>query len=659
MLGNGLPSAGANFERPTSPSKTKTRPRSSLGVAPKLSPSPAFLEPSKLSKDDSFLTVTPSTPKRESSHAYSLSLQMPSKETALTNNLSGGLLTLNPLSPKLDTPSPYGSPTSALPRRSRGLDYSRACTNLHYSTLAEQSSPDSSPVVGGKAVNIPGRKTHHRASHSSNVPDSPSSGAPSLWSIMGNGERNVLGTSVSSVNMMDSDVASSSSEEDALMGQGDDEDTIHGTPQALGMNPFLYRSTSSPSRDIVGPFSPSAASLMSFRHARLRHHRSRKSSSSISGRSSLTSPAPGSPPLLKSVESVSNVHCARTLEQSALDSRRESLSLGTNQLQISDIMTLEDAEAQRSPCDPLGLPLPTNSFDERRNVIRKAVTRGRTNLLVSHSFAFLIVNADLAQPKTKNFSRIRACLYEESSPIDTEVKREAEVIKQVREADGGTEFSLEPSHSTTGASSPVMQPLTASPSDLAEETSGLEPSQFDISTLRRSSSTFSYQAMRTPPPPSYPRGGSISTDDMPIDTPNTSTFSVPCLHHPIPPNVQNRSRSSTPQPIITAASATRIIGKRRRDDDLDANHFKRRAVSPGVSLGGSPIIPSSPAQREGGWWSMSSKSSRETPSGHVNGERVNSGGSISGSSCGLGSQKRVGLQGMTDTNDGLMNMSIE
>ena len=54
---------------------------------------------------------------------------------------------------------------------------------------------------------------------------------------------------------------------------------------------------------------------------------------------------------------------------------------------------------------------------------------------------------------------------------------------------------------------------------------------------------------------------------------------------------------------------------------------------------------------------MSSKSSRETPAGHVNGERLNSGGSISSGSGGLG--KRVGLQGMTDTNDGLMNMSIE
>ena len=676
MLATSPAPAGADLvQRPNSPSKI--RPRSSLGVTPTLSPSPAFLEPSKISKDDSFLTITPSTPKRESSHAHSLSLQMPSKETTLTNNLSGGLLSLIPLSPKLDSTSSYGSPTSALPRRSRGMDYSRACTNLHYSTLAEQSSPDLSPVVGGKAVNIPGRRSHHRTSNGSNVPDSPGSGAPSLWSTMGNGEKSVMGSSVSSVNMIDSDAASSSSEEDAVMGQVDDEDTIHGTPQALGRNPFLNRSTSSPSRDSVGPFSPSAASLMSFRHARLHHHKSRKSSSSVSGRSSLTSPAPGSPPLLKSVETMSHPHGTRTLEQTALDTRRQSLSLGTNQLQISDLMALEDAEAQRSPCDPLGLPFPTNSYDERRNVIRKAVTRGRSNLLVSRFVSSTPSMLTLTQPKSKNFTRIRACLHEESSPIDTEVKREAEVIRQVRESDGATDLNLQPSHPATSASSPVIQPLTASPPDLAEESSGLEPSQLDISTLRRSSSTFSNQAMRnssgatfwnnfdeqmrTPPPPGFPRGGSISTnDDMPIDTPNSSTLSsIASIHQPIQPNMQNRSRSSTPQPIITAASATRIIGKRRRDDDLEANHFKRRAVSPGVSLGGSPIIPSSPAQRESGWWSMSSKSCRETPSGHVNGDRVNSGGSISGSSSCLGSQKRVGLQGMTDTNDGLMNMSIE
>ena len=391
MLGIPQAPAGADSgERPKSP---RTRPRSSLGVTPKLSPSPAFLEPSKISKDDSFLTVTPSTPKRETGHTHGLSLQMPPKDTSTitTNNLSSSLLNINPLSPKLDT-SPYGSPTSALPRRSRGMDYSRACTNLHYSTLAEQSSPDSSPVVGGRPMKIPSRKNQHSASNSTNVPDSPGSGAASLWSTVGNGEKLAIASSAGSVNMLDSDDASSSSEdEDAIMGQVDDEDTIHGTPQAAGLrNPFLHRSTSSPSRDGHGPFLPSAASLMSFRHARLRHHRSRKSSSSVSGRSSLTSPAPGSPPLLKSVEGAPNPsHCSRTREQSALDSRRQSLSLGTNELCISDMFGLDEIEPQRSPCDALGLPLPANPFDERRNVIRKAVTRGRGNLLVRTPFPIL------------------------------------------------------------------------------------------------------------------------------------------------------------------------------------------------------------------------------------------------------------------------------
>ena len=75
----------------------------------------------------------------------------------LTTNRTNRL----PLSPKLDSSASYGVPGSVLPRRSRGMDFSRACTNLHHSTLAEQSSPDSSPVIGGRAMNIPSRKSIH------------------------------------------------------------------------------------------------------------------------------------------------------------------------------------------------------------------------------------------------------------------------------------------------------------------------------------------------------------------------------------------------------------------------------------------------------------------------------------------------------------------
>lgn len=95
-----------------------------------------------------------------------------------------------------------------------------------------------------------------------------------------------------------------------------------------------------------------------------------------------------------------------------------------------------------------------------------------------------------------------------------------------------------------------------------------------------------------------------------------------------------------------------------RDDDFDPNFFKRRAVSPGLSLQNSPILPQSPLQRDGGWWGTP-KSNREVPSVHVSGDRVSSTGSNGSMNGPGGPSKRVGLQGMNDTHDGLMNMSIE
>lgn len=77
-----------------------------------------------------------------------------------------------------------------------------------------------------------------------------------------------------------------------------------------------------------------------------------------------------------------------------------------------------------------------------------------------------------------------------------------------------------------------------------------------------------------------------------------------------------------------------------REDDLDPTYFKRRAVSPSLSVQNSPILPQSP-----GWWGTPKRD-----------ERISSNGSAS-SAAGIG--KRVGMQGMSDTNDSLMNMSIE
>src|SRR4051812_29887923 len=62
------------------------------------------------------------------------------------------------------------------------------------------------------------------------------------------------------------------------------------------------------------------------------------------------------------------------------------------------------------------------------------------------------------QPKTKGFARIRAALAEETAPVEAEFRREAEVIRQVRESDMDLEPRIPLSHSaaTTALSSPNL-----------------------------------------------------------------------------------------------------------------------------------------------------------------------------------------------------------
>jgi len=165
---------------------------------------------------------------------------------------------------------------------------------------------------------------------------------------------------------------------------------------------------------------------------------------------------------------------------------------------------------------------------------------------------------------------------------------------------------------------------------------------------------FQEERYRTPPPPMNPRGSSSGiSDDLNMDTP-PSSFSTTAhpdfmKHH----DAQRRSRSSTPVPSVgpTASEVARKANnKRRRDDDFDPASFKRRAVSPGMSVQSSPVMPQSPVfSKDGGGWGHPPP---KAPSGHPNGDRSNSGSNS-------GAPKRVGLQGMTETHDGLMNMSIE
>lgn len=66
-----------------------------------------------------------------------------------------------------------------------------------------------------------------------------------------------------------------------------------------------------------------------------------------------------------------------------IESRRKSLSLGTGDFELSDDEQSEGAgKSHVSPLEDVMIPMPATPSDERRNVVRRAVTR-RGNLLVS------------------------------------------------------------------------------------------------------------------------------------------------------------------------------------------------------------------------------------------------------------------------------------
>lgn len=351
-----------------SPSKARSL---SDGGPPTLSPSPKFREPEKRkSKDDSAISDSPTTPRRPAFPLRGLSLQMPPRDLMSPNTSS--YIDRVPLSPKLDHSQTYGSPSSILPRRSRGLDFSRAATNLHHSTLAEQSSPDSSPTITGRAMNIPNRKS------GSHFGTSLENNSNSLWSTMTNADRMTVSSSLGSVNMMGSDSSGSSSEDDDLMDADDLDDSILTTPQVNKMNtPFGSIPQPSPGSGWAGP-SQAVSSLMNFQRARLRHGKSRKSSSSGSG-NSMASPSSKSPPAMRSIESMSNNYFGRDTSSEGMHSRRESISWAANQLHISG--SESDDGTLKSTLESVdGVPITPGR--DAHGVIRRPVTR-RGNMLVS------------------------------------------------------------------------------------------------------------------------------------------------------------------------------------------------------------------------------------------------------------------------------------
>jgi hypothetical protein len=339
------------------PQKSKSpKARSLSDSTPHLEPSPRFREPLRTSKDDHTIIANPRTPRRPELLSRGLSLQMPSRETPMPS--PAHFAARVPLSPQLDSRNTYASAASLLPRRSRGAEFSRACTHLHHSTLADQSSPDSSPTITQKGMMIPSR----RPRGNSMVLDSPNIGLQA-W---GHGDRTTAASSsVGSINMLGSDDSSSESDEGDPMDPDDNDDPMLMTPQAVKNTPFGGPPVGSSPGMWSNMFSPGhVPTFMSIQRARLRKGRSRKSSSSASGHSSMASPGPTSPPNGKSEGYFARENAIR---KAGPGSRRESLSLFTNDLHLSSGNDSGD-EATNMPHTP--------------GVVRRAVTR-RGNLLVS------------------------------------------------------------------------------------------------------------------------------------------------------------------------------------------------------------------------------------------------------------------------------------
>ncbi|KAF9766048.1 hypothetical protein IL306_001579 [Fusarium sp. DS 682] len=320
---------------------TKTRSMSDGGGTPsRLSPSPRIVEASRrTSKDDTSIpTPQPVTPRRPNLSNRGFSIQMPPRE--FTPPVANSYVKPAPLSPKLDHSQIYASPTNILPRRSRGLDFSRAATSLHHSTLAEQSSPDSSPTAGGRAMNIPSRRSHYAG---------PEQTSTSLWSVMGKEDKMHISSSLGS-QAIGSD-SSSSSDDDELMDEDMDE-TYVTTPQVNKIGPILGPQGSG------GTFgSPAMSSLMSFQQRQRPRKQAKKKARGPLGLGFSGASLSKSPPTNSS------------------RARRESISWQANQLHISGA----DSDETRAMGDVDGLG------DGQRNDIRRVVKR-RVDLLLSHLY---------------------------------------------------------------------------------------------------------------------------------------------------------------------------------------------------------------------------------------------------------------------------------
>lgn len=241
---------------------------------------------------------------------------------------------------------------------------------------------------------------------------------------------------------------------------------------------------------------------------------------------------------------------------------------------------------------------------------------------------------------------------EEGAPVDSDMKREAEVVRQVRDT--------EPESTPALGEFPSLQPSTSFDSTAAEDPAvkaGIDTAPTDTFGKQASRNSGGVEfwnsfdgRYRTPPPARQGDPSSIADEDMFMDmTPSTTIGSVTAE------SFKQRSRSSTPH-APGMPTIGEICRKRRRDDDFDPNLFKRRAVSPSVSVQSSPVMTHSHNVNDTGpnIWGPPPKPGLGAPFS----ERLSSESSNRTISH-AGGVKRIGLQGMTEASDGFMNMSID
>ncbi|KAK4153085.1 D-isomer specific 2-hydroxyacid dehydrogenase [Chaetomidium leptoderma] len=634
----------------------KSRSLSDSGGTPNLSPSPYITEAShRHSKDDiairdkdrEHISSLPSTPVRAGFLVRGLSLQMPPRDSA-SPACQSGFARPAPHSPKPE--HPYASPTNILPRRSRGMDFSRAATSLHHSTLADQGSPDSSPTIGSRAMNIPGRRTADYGG--------PEHTSTSLWSVMGNQERMHISSSVGSTSHAISDLSSTSDDDDYM-----DEDMEDA-----------------------------------YQRQRQRKHPKKKPRGLLG--LGFHSPAPPGGAMSKSPPN--NLVVPNDMSPHA---RRESISWAANQLHISGN---ESDDSHSHSRQPDGVDSPS-----RPSIVRRTVTRRGNLLPKTKGFARIrAALAEESAPIESEFLR-EAEVVRQVRESDMELEprlpsTQSAAATALSSPNLATHDSLEeiaddmmmmdPTASDLGLAGNFKQQALKNSKgkvfwDTFSETSStgapqrVTPPPPSFGLVRASSAGFSLEDISMGSPSASSNGGASQSNNnnpfvLPGGTQTTTTSSsgngtpLPLLahgihnHHHNTHNIINNNNNSNsqgggpmgipphPGPPTAAEITRRINSKRRRDDDLDPVSIKRRAVSPGMSVHNSPVMQS-PLQRDMAPWGGGGGNCGSNSSGGGGpGAGVHHGGGGGGGGRG-GGKVRVGFQGMVETNDGITRLSIE